>query len=117
MIQAIQDGTQNAPEELRNALDIATMETTSEPVEMEGLSVALSGLDLDAGQVAELTGMTEEEVQSYLNQYGVNVETSAKVDAKTEAGEVDASGHPRLARRPKQWHRNRLARTYKPHKM
>ena len=92
LIQAIQDGTQNAPEELRNALDIATMETTSEPVEMEGLSVALSGLDLDVGQIAELTGMTEEEVQSYLNQYGVNVETSAKVDAKTEAGEIDASG-------------------------
>ena len=71
LVQAIQDGTQAAPQELRDALDIALAETTSEPIEMDGLMVALSGMDLDVSQIAELTGMTEAEVQAYLDQYGI----------------------------------------------
>lgn len=90
LVQAIQDGTQAAPQELKDALDIALAETTSEPLEMDGLTVALSGMDLDVSQIAELTGMTEAEVQAYLDQYGIEVDE--KVDVKTQAGDVDASG-------------------------
>lgn len=90
LVQAIQDGTQAAPQELRDALEIALAETTTDPLEMDGLTVALSGMDLDVSQIAELTGMTEAEVQAYLDQYGIEVEE--KVDVKTQAGEVDGSG-------------------------
>lgn len=90
LVQAIQDGTQAAPQELRDALDIALAETTSEPVEMDGLMVALSGMDLDVSQIAELTGMTEAEVQAYLDQYGIEV--NEEVDVKTQAGDVDETG-------------------------
>lgn len=90
LVQAIQDGTQAAPQELKDALDIALAETTAEPLEMDGLTVALSGMDLDVSQIAELTGMTEAEVQAYLNQYGIEVEEN--VDVKTQAGEVDGTG-------------------------
>lgn len=92
LVKAIQDGTQSAPQELKNALDIALAETTSEPVTLEGLTVALAGMDLDASQIAELTGMTEAEVQAYLEQYGMEVETTADVDVTTKAGDVDTSG-------------------------
>lgn len=90
LVQAIQDGTQAAPQELRDALDIALAETTSEPIEMDGLMVALSGMDLDVSQIAELTGMTEAEVQAYLDQYGIEV--NEEVDVKTQAGDVDETG-------------------------
>lgn len=90
LVQAIQDGTQEAPQELRDALDIALAETTSEPIEMDGLMVALSGMDLDVSQIAELTGMTEAEVQAYLDQYGIEV--NEEVDVKTQAGDVDETG-------------------------
>lgn len=90
LVQAIQDGTQAAPQELRDALDIALAETTSEPIEMDGLMVALSGMDLDISQIAELTGMTEAEVQAYLDQYGIEV--NEEVDVKTQAGDVDETG-------------------------
>lgn len=90
LVQAIQDGTQVAPQELRDALDIALAETTSEPIEMDGLMVALSGMDLDVSQIAELTGMTEAEVQAYLDQYGIEV--NEEVDVKTQAGDVDETG-------------------------
>lgn len=92
LVKAIQDGTQSAPQELKDALDIALAETTSEPVTLEGLTVALAGMDLDVSQIAELTGMTEAEVQAYLEQYGMEVETTADVDVTTKAGEVDSSG-------------------------
>lgn len=92
LVKAIQDGTQSAPQELKDALDIALAETTSEPVTLEGLTVALAGMDLDVSQIAELTGMTEAEVQAYLEQYGMEVETTADVDVTTQAGEVDSSG-------------------------
>lgn len=90
LVQAIQDGTQAAPQELRDALDIALAETTSKPIEMDGLMVALSGMDLDISQIAELTGMTEAEVQAYLDQYGIEV--NEEVDVKTQAGDVDETG-------------------------
>lgn len=90
LVQAIQDGTQAAPQELRDALDIALAESTSEPIEMDGLMVALSGMDLDVSQIAELTGMTEAEVQAYLDQYGIEV--NEEVDVKTQAGDVDETG-------------------------
>lgn len=92
LVKAIQDGTQSAPQELKDALDIALAETTSEPVTLEGLTVAIAGIDLDVSQIAELTGMTEAEVQAYLEQYGMEVETTADVDVTTKAGEVDSSG-------------------------
>lgn len=92
LVKAIQDGTQSAPQELKDALDIALAETTSEPVTLEGLTVALAGIDLDVSQIAELTGMTEAEVQAYLEQYGMEVETTADVDVTTKAGEIDSSG-------------------------
>lgn len=87
LVQAIQDGTQTAPPELRDALAIALAETTTDPIEMKGLTVALAGMDLDVSQIAELTGMTEEEVQGYLDEYD-NIEVEEKANAKMTAGDV-----------------------------
>lgn len=90
LISAIQEGLVSVPPELKKALDIALAETTADPIEMDNLMVAISGMDLDVSQIAELTGMTEAEVQAYLDQYGIEVDE--KVDVKTQAGEVDGSG-------------------------
>lgn len=88
MVEAIQNGTQVVPQELKDALDIALAETTTEPLSMDEVAVSLSGFDLDVSQIAELTGMSEKEVQAALDK--MNIE--AGVNVKTEAGTVDESG-------------------------
>lgn len=90
LISAIQEGLVSVPPELKKALDIALAETTADPIEMDNLMVAISGMDLDVSQIAELTGMTEAEVQAYLDQYGIEV--NEEVDVKTQAGDVDETG-------------------------
>ena len=90
LVQAIQDGTQAAPQELKDALDIALAETTSEPLTLDEVAVSLAGFDLDVSQIAELTGMTETEVKAALDKMGI--EYDAEVDVNTKAGTVDASG-------------------------
>lgn len=90
LVQAIQEGTQAAPQELKDALEIALAETTSEPLTMDEVAVSLAGFDLDVSQIAELTGMTEEEVRATLEK--MDIEAEAGVDVKTEAGTVDTSG-------------------------
>ncbi len=90
MVEAIQNGTQAAPQELKDALGIALAEQTSEPLAMEEVAVSLAGVDLDVSQVAELTDFSEEEVQAILDK--MNIEAAAEVDVKTEAGTVDGVG-------------------------
>jgi TP901 family phage tail tape measure protein len=92
LVQAIQNGTQSAPEELKNALDIALAKTTTDPLDMDELTVRLSSIDMDAEQIAELTGMTVEEINQILSESDVEAETTATVDVTTQAGEVDESG-------------------------
>lgn len=90
LISAIQDGTASAPQQLKDALDIALSETTPEPLTMDEVAVSLAGFDLDVSQIAELTGMTETEVKAALDKMGI--EYDAEVDVNTKAGTVDASG-------------------------
>lgn len=90
LVKAIQTGTQGAPQELKDALTIAMADTTSDPVEMSDIAVSLASLDLDTSQIAEITHMSESEVQSALDKSEVKAEED--VNLKTKAGEVDNSG-------------------------
>lgn len=90
LVKAIQSGTQGAPQELKDALTIAMADTTPDPIEMNDVAVSLAGLDLDTSQIAELTGMTESDVQEALDKMDVKAEKDVKVE--TKAGEVDNSG-------------------------
>lgn len=88
LVEAIQDGTQAAPQELKDALNIALAETTAEPLSMDEIAVSLAGFDLDVSQIAEVMHMSESEVQAALDKMDIK----AGVNVKTESGTVDDSG-------------------------
>ena len=100
LVNAIQDGTQDAPQELKDALNIAMADTTTDPLQMSDVAVSLSSLDLDVSQIAELTGMTESEVQGALDKMDVKAEKD--VNLETKAGEVDDSGAKEVGEKAKE---------------
>lgn len=54
LVQAIQDGTVNVPEELQTAIDRATTETTLDPITIEGLQAELEEIEVNQEHVGEL---------------------------------------------------------------
>lgn len=54
MIKAIQSGEVAAPQELRDALEIALTETTDEPISLEGLRTDLENVEVNEEHVNEL---------------------------------------------------------------
>ena len=100
LVNAIQDGTQDAPQELKDALNIVMADTTTDPLQMSDVAVSLSSLDLDVSQIAELTGMTESEVQEALDKMDVKAEKD--VNLETKAGEVDDSGAKEVGEKAKE---------------
>lgn len=54
LVQAIQDGTVNVPDELRTAIERATAETTDEPVTIEGMQAEVDDIEVNEAHVQEL---------------------------------------------------------------
>lgn len=86
-IQAIQEGTAGAPEELRTALERAMTETTSEPISIDDVKAKVDGV--------EVTGESEAAVQQALEEFASSL-TSAGGDieitqegVKVKFGELD----------------------------
>lgn len=54
LVQAIQEGTINVPDELRTAIERATAETTSDPVTIEGMQADVEDIEVNEAHVQEL---------------------------------------------------------------
>lgn len=54
LVQAIQDGTVNVPDELRTAIERATAETTTDPVTIEGMQADVDNIEINEAHVQEL---------------------------------------------------------------
>lgn len=56
LVQAIQEGTINVPDELRTAIERATAETTTDPVTIEGMQADVEDVEVNEAHVQELIG-------------------------------------------------------------
>lgn len=54
LVQAIQEGTINVPDELRTAIERATAETTTDPVTIEGMQADVEDIEANEAHVQEL---------------------------------------------------------------
>lgn len=54
LVQAIQEGTVNVPDELRTAIERATAETTTDPVTIEGMQADVDDIEVNEAHVQEL---------------------------------------------------------------
>lgn len=54
LVQAIQEGTVNVPDELRTAIERATAETTADPVTIEGMQADVEDIEVNEAHVQEL---------------------------------------------------------------
>ena len=54
LVQAIQEGTVNVPDELRTAIERATAETTTDPVTIEGMQADVEDIEANEAHVQEL---------------------------------------------------------------
>ena len=54
LVQAIQEGTINVPDELRTAIERATAETTADPVTIEGMQADVEDIEVNEAHVQEL---------------------------------------------------------------
>lgn len=54
LVQAIQDGTVNVPDELRTAIERATAKTTTDPVTIEGMQADVDNIEINEAHVQEL---------------------------------------------------------------
>lgn len=54
LVQAIQEGTINVPDELRTAIERATAETTTDPVTIEGMQADVEDIEVNEAHVQEL---------------------------------------------------------------
>lgn len=54
LVQAIQEGTVNVPDELRTALEKATADVTSDPVTIEGMQADVEDIEVNDAHVQEL---------------------------------------------------------------
>lgn len=54
LVQAIQEGTINVPDELRTAIERATVETTTDPVTIEGMQADVEDIEVNEAHVQEL---------------------------------------------------------------
>lgn len=54
LVQAIQEGTVNVPDELRTAIERATAETTADPVTIEGMQADVEDIEVNEDHVQEL---------------------------------------------------------------
>lgn len=54
LVQAIQEGTVNVPDELRTAIERATAETTTDPVTIEGMQADVEDIEVNEDHVQEL---------------------------------------------------------------
>ena len=54
LVQAIQEGTVNVPDELRTAIERATAETTTDPVTIEGMQADVEDIEVNEAHVQEL---------------------------------------------------------------
>ena len=54
LVQAIQEGTVNVPNELRTAIERATAETTTDPVTIEGMQADVEDIEVNEDHVQEL---------------------------------------------------------------
>ena len=54
LVQAIQEGTVNVPDELRTAIERATAETTADPVTIEGMQADVENIEVNEDHVQEL---------------------------------------------------------------
>lgn len=54
LVQAIQEGTINVPDELRTAIERATAETTTDPVTIEGMQADIEDVEVNEAHVQEL---------------------------------------------------------------
>lgn len=54
LVQAIQEGTINVPDELRTAIERATAETTTDPVTIEGMQADVEDIEVNEDHVQEL---------------------------------------------------------------
>lgn len=54
LVQAIQKGTVNVPDELRTAIERATAETTTDPVTIEGMQADVEDIEVNEAHVQEL---------------------------------------------------------------
>lgn len=54
LVQAIQEGTVNVPDELRTAIERATAETTTDPVTIEGMQADIEDIGVNEDHVQEL---------------------------------------------------------------
>lgn len=54
LVQAIQEGTINVPDELRTAIERATAETTTDPVTIEGMQADVEDVEVNEAHVQEL---------------------------------------------------------------
>lgn len=54
LVQAIQEGTVNVPDELRTAIERATAETTTDPVTIEGMQADVEDIEVNETHVQEL---------------------------------------------------------------
>lgn len=54
LVQAIQEGTVNVPDELRAAIERATAETTTDPVTIEGMQADVEDIEVNEDHVQEL---------------------------------------------------------------
>lgn len=54
LVQAIQEGTVNVPDELRTAIERATAETTTDPITIEGMQADVEDIEVNETHVQEL---------------------------------------------------------------
>lgn len=54
LVQAIQEGTINVPDELRTAIERSTAETTTDPVTIEGMQADVEDIEVNEAHVQEL---------------------------------------------------------------
>lgn len=81
MVSAIKSGEIAAPQELRDALELATMEVTDDPVTIEGLQAELDNVEVNQDHVNEL-------IQAALGDLGtVEGEVDGNIKVKVEKGD------------------------------
>lgn len=64
LIQAIQDGTVNVPDELQAAIERATAETTPDPITIEGMQAEIEEVEVNKDRVDELLNMAFEGLEA-----------------------------------------------------
>lgn len=80
LVQAIQEGTINVPDELRTAIERATAETTTDPVTIEGMQADVEDVEVNQDHVDQL-------IQDALGDLGtVEGEVDGDIQIKVEKG-------------------------------